>query len=157
MAQGRVPLEWRFWSKVEVGYAGECWPWRGGFKGGQYGAFTRTHGVQVGAHRMAYELANGRPAAGHVRHLCHNTTCCNPAHLADGTAKENKQDSVAARRHVHGARHWAVKLSLTDVEAIRADERRQVDIAADYGITQAHVSHIKGGRKWRTILATSLH
>jgi hypothetical protein len=41
------------------------------------------------------------------------------------------------------------KLTERQALAIRADERSQRKIAADYGIRQQHVSRIKAGKSWR--------
>lgn len=38
----------------------ECWPWTGGTAGKGYGQFYRAKRQPVGAHRFAWELANGR-------------------------------------------------------------------------------------------------
>lgn len=81
-----------------------CWPWIGSRSSGE---FQRTlyRRVQVtrdgmrrtcNASQAAYFLATGRWERRHegrvVRHLCHYSLCCNPAHLAGGTQRDNKLD-----------------------------------------------------------------
>lgn len=47
-----------------------------------------------------------------------------------------------------GARR-ASSLNMEIARAIRADTRRQIDIAASHGITQSMVSSIQRGKAWR--------
>ena len=46
----------RFWSKVEVGNDGECWPWRGGLSSG-YGMF-RINKKTFRTNRVSWEIFN---------------------------------------------------------------------------------------------------
>lgn len=83
----------RYWSFVQRGEAGDCWPWNGALTKG-YGAIN-IGGRTVKAHSMAYELTKGEIPKGMILdHLCHDPLecserercphrrCCNPAHLA---------------------------------------------------------------------------
>lgn len=49
---------------------------------------------------------------------------------------------------LRGEKHPQAKITLDEARRIRADRRRQVDIAAEYGIQQCHVSRIKRGVVW---------
>jgi hypothetical protein len=86
----------KFWSKVEMGGPEECWPFVGSRTPEGYGKFTigdRTYR----AHRIAWSIATNQVVSGDlmVRHLkCDNPPCCNPAHLAEGTAADNAADRV---------------------------------------------------------------
>ena len=87
----------RFWSKVDRSRGpDDCWPWTAFVHLG-YGKFG-VAGRVVGAHRMAYLLANGSIPEGlfvlHAPVICHNRACCNPAHLRVGTARDNYQDAI---------------------------------------------------------------
>ena len=70
---------------------GGCWVWqlsrnpRTGY--GQIGYYPYT------AHRLAFFLWKGEPSGEVLRHSCHNTACCNPEHLSDGTHYQNWHDS----------------------------------------------------------------
>ena len=77
----------RFWKKVVVDCACDCWVWVAATSVG-YGKFHL--GKQVGAHRVAYSTWRGEiPAGLHLDHLCRNTRCVNPAHLEPVTCREN--------------------------------------------------------------------
>jgi len=95
-------LEARFRAKVEVGGPDDCWVWRGALNdkpGLGYGVLSRD-GDLVLAHRLSWELANGRevPAGMLVLHRCDNPPCVNPRHLYVGTYRENLLDAVRAGR-----------------------------------------------------------
>lgn len=84
----------KFWPKVKVGTTTECWPWTGSVVNAErpYGSFATPAGHV--AHRYAWSVANGRlPGDGLViRHKCDNPRCCNPAHLEEGTQRQNVGD-----------------------------------------------------------------
>ncbi len=55
---------------------------------------VRFRGRQVAVARFVYCVAN-RSVIGAdtvIRHRCHNELCCNPAHLIEGSAADNKRD-----------------------------------------------------------------
>jgi len=85
-----LPVEERFWGKVQRCDAEECWPWLEGTTSDGYGRFGITSEEVVGAHRFAYELIVGPiPAGLTIDHLCRNILCCNPAHMETVTNSEN--------------------------------------------------------------------
>jgi len=47
-----------------------------------------------------------------------------------------------------GSDHGLSKLTGSDIRKIRADRRRQWEIALDFGIVQANVSLIKNRKAW---------
>jgi hypothetical protein len=88
----------RFWAKVDVRSAGECWLWTASKLGGRYGQFcvtivTTQHHLL--AHRVAWELGHQRPIPEglHVMHFCDVPLCVNPAHLIAGTHTDNMRDA----------------------------------------------------------------
>ncbi len=167
------PLADRFWEKVqrENPRWPWCWVWTGctpqGPRAG-YGVIEH-HRVAVRAHRVSWELAFGPiPQGMNVCHRCDNPRCVNPSHLFLGTQADNMADAARKNR----MRSWATtatpqqrkklgrpgelsasaKITRNDVALIRARHAagdRQVDIAADYGITQTQVSRIVLHHAWR--------
>jgi hypothetical protein len=78
-----------FWKKVDR--AEGCWHWTGA-QLGKYGAM-RIDGKLRYAHRLGYAIEHGRLEGGLViRHMCHDTLCVRPDHLATGTQADNMRD-----------------------------------------------------------------
>lgn len=135
-----------FWSKVNVGTANECWPWRAGKNAGGYGRFGNEK-----AHRVAYRLWNNEePGALFVCHRCDNRACCNPAHLFLGTAADNNEDAKSKGRAnaPRGETHPRAKLTSEQVTEIRASTERGIDLAKRYGVATSTISEIRSYR-WR--------
>jgi hypothetical protein len=130
-------LEEKLWPKIRKGDPDDCWPWTGYVKSARKGnaPYGRIN-VRVGprsenkhvdllAHRVAYELSKGSiPDDLLVRHTCHNTLCCNPAHLVVGTVQDNSDDMVKAGRSLSGERNPKAKLRERDVQEIRRLRRK---------------------------------
>jgi hypothetical protein len=95
----------RFWAKVEIGEADQCWEWKTKFRSRGYGRFEFLGAVRA-ASRVAWAL-NARvfpPPHLLVCHTCDNRLCCNPSHLFLGTKSDNAWDSVRKGRHPLAAR-----------------------------------------------------
>jgi len=72
---------WRFWRKVDKAEGDGCWEWTGYVAKHGYGRVVR-NGVELYAHRVAYELEVGPiPEDLVIDHLCRNTVCVRPSHL----------------------------------------------------------------------------
>ena len=69
-----------------------CLIWRWKLRGGGYGALNGR-----GAHVVAFEQTRGRPVREErqINHLCNRPFCIQPAHLYEGTAKQNSEDRQA--------------------------------------------------------------
>lgn len=88
----RPTLRERLLSGATIDWETGCWNWsRSTFnsKGGPYGKICR-EGRAIGTHVAAYELLVGPvPEGRELDHLCRNTLCLNPAHLAPKTHRQN--------------------------------------------------------------------
>ena len=90
----------RFWSKVSIKSADECWEWKAGRLPFGYGQIFM-HGKAQRAPRLALVLSGITvPKGAFVCHHCDNPPCCNPAHLFIGTNKDNALDMCAKGRNV---------------------------------------------------------
>ena len=134
-----------FWGLVDrSGGPNACWPWLGGSAGDGYGRFQGER-----AHRWALRL-DGRPVLpGQVgRHLCFNPICCNPAHLAPGSKRDDIMDSVRAGR-LHNQRN----LSQEQADCCRAWYRRGLatadELARIFGIGPQRVRKIGTDEPYR--------
>jgi hypothetical protein len=75
-----------------------CWNYNGSRSNG-YGIISHK-GKQYKTHRISFEYHHQRPIAPKlfVLHSCDNESCCNPAHLREGTAKDNTNDTKSRNR-----------------------------------------------------------
>lgn len=89
----------RFWARVKCGAPDECWPWTGSTNGRGYGRL-RYFGKHEAAHRVAFALRYDRRSEQHILHSCDNPTCCNPAHLREGTHVDNMMDRTVRGRSI---------------------------------------------------------
>lgn len=99
----RVPMEDRFWAKVDRRGDDECWPWLGGLGCRGYGkiAIPGPKG-SIRAHRYSAMLHFGMfDSRLLVCHTCDNPACVNPSHLFLDDALGNNRDREDKGRHPH--------------------------------------------------------
>lgn len=95
------PIKDRFAEKVCVCPNSGCHEWTGAKSVGYGAIWCNTKRQNIGAHRVAWELAHGRaiPTDREIDHLCRNRGCVNPDHLELVTHRENirRTESEIAR------------------------------------------------------------
>lgn len=146
--------EERLWRNVDKRGPDECWEWTAARRHG-YGIVQNAKGRGKGvmAHRLSYEIANGPiPDGLVVMHICDNPPCVNPAHLRQGTQRENTLDMMSK-----GRGNWRAprgedspRAIITEAQAreiLFSDEKGTV-LAARFGIKPTTVCAIRRGRLW---------
>lgn len=154
------PAVVRFERYVQAEPNSGCHIWIGTINQAGYGKFW-WNSENVPAHRAAWLLYVGQiPSGFFACHRCDNPPCVNPAHLFLGTPADNLADMAAKGRAIRGCRH--PRSYLTDGDVLRIRDRyftsglRQVDIAQEFGLTQATVSKIIRGDTWRHIAQSAI-
>lgn len=121
---------------------------------------VRRSGPQVGAHRYVYELLVKKMEVGlHLCHHCDNPLCVNPAHMFEGTHKENMEDMVAKGRQGGGApageKNGRAKLTKEQVLRIRelhsTGEYSQAELARMFGVDYRTMHKVVHRHNWRHI------
>lgn len=145
----------RFWEKVDVRGADDCWEWKAGRHNG-YGVFWHG-GRNHRANRMALIVSGTHPSCDTdmALHSCDNPPCCNPNHLRWGSAKENTQDFIDR----HGARIGDASTNATITSEVAANiMRARIGglpagmIAAEFGVKKSLVENILRGYTWTHLL-----
>lgn len=131
---------------------GDCHLWQGGTFDVGYGAMW-VNGQNRGAHRLAWEFANGEiPKGMFVCHKCDNRLCVNVDHLFLGTQYDNIDDMVSKQRHARGETQSASKLTEEQVLEIREIYARggitQTALGKRYGVGHTTVSYVVNKRAW---------
>jgi HNH endonuclease len=150
-------IEW-LRARVEIDPETGCWNWTGVVNHRGYGRYHYTTDSRVingSAHRLALELALGRPLIEDMNacHTCDNPPCCNAEHLFEGTTDDNQQDcrnKGRARWRAHED-HGMAKLKNEDIPEILAAcaaGESQTSCAKRYGVSQPTISRIWNRKGW---------
>lgn len=134
---------------------GDCTEWIGALTGSGYGVI-KFRSKNYLTHRIAYQIEYGKiPNGKLIRHLCHNSRCCNPKHLEVGNTQDNSNDCVAAGRQNKGAEVNTAKLKKYQVLQIRAStikkEKSITQLAEEYGVSKTHIGRIINRKSWSHI------
>jgi hypothetical protein len=155
-----IPVEERFWSKVDIGSPEECWTWNAGRNWRGYGAFRfKDKTGSQEAHRVAWKLVFGDPGSLCVLHRCDNPPCVNPNHLFMGTHLDNLRDMRAKGRGVDPPRNPVLRGEASNFARLTEDEVRVIKLALKsgknprevgklLGVPAGTVTNIKYGRSW---------
>ncbi len=148
----------RFWAKVREAAPDECWEWQGARDTYGYGCFGIRHGYNIRAHVFSYEIAHGRevPKGIEILHSCDNPPCINPAHLFEGTQKDNMADSAAkGRKRGHGgppgercARSKLTERQVVEMRQRYANGEPEAALAAAFAVHQTTVNRVVKYRTW---------
>jgi len=148
----RENLEKRFWPKVRVGKAEDCWEWISKAKHPYgYGRMSAGRKVNLKAHQISWALHNGKiPAGMLVLHSCDNPSCCNPNHLSVGTQSQNMADAKSRGRSssppiLRGKSHPMAKLSDEQITMISLDLRPAEIVAEEYGVSSKTIYRVRWG------------
>lgn len=101
-AEKRLIRVEKFWARIDIDGADDCWHWKPSVNTTGYGQFKFDGKMQV-AHRVSYQIVVGPvPEGMYLDHTCHNVDlsckgglaclhrrCVNPAHLEPVTNLEN--------------------------------------------------------------------
>lgn len=159
----------RFWSKVDMsGGPDACWNWIAFCDDDGYGRFQLSKRVSRTAHRVAWQMANG-PICDDlcVLHKCDNPSCVNVSHLFLGSRLDNNQDRQRKGRNglvrmfgdanparIHpdkvrrGEAHGNSTITEEIVRRVRAGAGTNRAVAAELGLSEAHVSKIRSRKLW---------
>ena len=154
----RLPIEDRFWARVEKGDG--CWLWKGCKQRSGYGRIASgdpSKPIVEGAHRIAYELQCGPiPHGLYVLHHCDVPACCRGSHLFLGTAKDNNADMHAKGRFVpptvsKGEGAPNAILSEAHVRRILASKETHDKLGASLGVAPSTIKAVRDGITWKHI------
>jgi hypothetical protein len=154
MKKRAKPGEARAFVSVAAAHIGEeCLFWPYGRNSAGYGHVGGKAGWFL-VHRLVCEAVHGaapddKPEAAH---LCGNghLGCCNPAHLAWKSSKENKADNIAHGKTTRGERMWMCKLRASDVIFIRrnAHTMSRKAMGDKFGVCSSNITAILRGKAW---------
>lgn len=150
----------RFKAKLDIKSDSECWNWTGSLNGKGYGSFNPgklapKFPTKI-AHRIAYYIEHGNIDLDLlVCHSCDNPSCCNPAHLWQGTVQDNQKDMKDKGRAPRGSKQGMSKLTEADVKAIRTMYKtgrfEQSLIGELFKVSTGNVQHICSNDTWSHI------
>lgn len=161
----------RFWSRVSIAGANECWKYVGAKGKNKYNRITRygkmhIQGKSYATHQFSYILKYGYYEKGlSICHTCDNGWCVNPDHLFTGTHTDNMRDMVKKGRLVvfKGEEHHNAKLTIHKVKEIRTiisnsliyngKVRRGVlkDLARKFNVGYSTIVDIRRNHRWKEV------
>ena len=144
--------ESRYKSYVGAKGVSGCMIWKGPKDHSDGYGVMKWKGVGRRAHRIAYEMANGRiPDGMCICHTCDTRLCVNPDHLFLGTSQDNQIDKLRKGRGARGVMNPNAVLTEEKVRAILVLRKQGYGgsaIARMFGVSQGCISHVFAGRTW---------
>ena len=154
-----LSIEQRFWHWVDVRDSNEeCWDWQGVTWRKGYGGFKLPDRA-IGAHRMAWLLANNVvdiPEGMFVCHRCDRPPCCNPHHLFLASNVENQRDMYAKGRGrkavgIANAKSVLTEDIVREIRQRRRDGATLLQLMASYGMSRSGMWAVISGRTWKHV------
>lgn len=148
-----IPIEQRFWLKVNKGDINECWNWSGKKRKDGYGVVFYK-GRETRAHRVIFFMQGlALTSSDVVMHKCDNPACVNPTHLKIATQQENLKDMRQKKRNtfsLSGIDHPNSKFNYKDIKEIKklSEVMSQIKIAKKYNCSQQTISKILTGKRY---------
>jgi hypothetical protein len=127
----------------------ECILWPFGVSSNGYGQLTGNRLV----HRYVCEAKHGPPdfLKADAAHSCGTKLCINPRHLRWATRKNNLADMDVHGTRPQGVNHYAAKLTVADVQTIRASTENQRHTAERYDVSRQAISDIRRRKNWKSL------
>lgn len=137
----------------------DCWIWTGVTDKDGYGRTWYQGRGNVLVHRLMYELSIGPIVSGML--ILHNTNCVsracvNPAHLRQGTHKENMED-VAKTGSKKGTKNPNAKLTEYQVNKIRRMNASGIsvnELSLTFNVSRRTIHNVVNGRSWEGLPAS---
>lgn len=144
-ANAEERLRRRGWTVSNTG----CWVWEGATDGWGYGTLSLS-GEQRGAHIVAYEVWVGPIEPGKILlHSCDNPPCINPAHLTQGTHRDNSKDRDNRGRS--GSTVLTVE-QVREIRRLRAETNLTLDqLGQQFGTSRDNVASIVYRKTWKNV------
>lgn len=157
MNKKSIPVEQRFWPKVEIKSDSECWIWVGAKSSKGYGFIGAggAGGKMVLAHRLSYQMFYGPiPNGAMILHECDNPSCVNPRHLRHGSGSENIKEAFDKGRKFNpvnfGEANPKSKITLEQAKFIKANPQLgHKQIADMFGVSPNCIRGVRIGRTWK--------
>jgi hypothetical protein len=141
----------------QSGGSDACWPWtKSVFKATGYGQAWEPLVAKspTSAHRVAWWYTYGDPGKKKVLHRCPggpNRLCCNPAHLAVGSDKDNADDRAKDGNTFRGEQVTIAKLTEAKVKEARklyAEGVGVMELAKRYDVAHGTIRPALLGKTW---------
>jgi hypothetical protein len=132
-----------------------CVLWAGARNEKGYGR-VRVGKRVIGAHKAAWEKANGPvPAGMDVLHTCSHRHCVELRHLFLGQARR-KRGKTGARGEQNGRAKLTTKQVREMRERYESGDGTQALLADDFNVSRGHVSHVVNRDSWAHVQDASL-
>jgi hypothetical protein len=169
MPRRAVPIEDRFWSKVDKNGPipahrpdlGPCWSWTGSrhippiLPYGKFwdGTYTESGNPRmIGAHIWAFKHFVEDLGDLWVLHHCDAPFCVRyEGHLFSGSPSDNNQDTADKLRRPHGSAHHSSKLTEEIVQKIRSSSLSRAALAEHHDLAWSTINKIIGRKIWKHV------